>query len=205
MAEEKNFDDVDLGKDNSITETDSIYVSPEVIKKIVGMAVNKVDGVSGMSAGLVSGIAEKLGQRDLSKGIKVQQFDNQITIDINLIVEYGVRIPEVAEKLQNVVRQAVEETTGYQVITVNLHIQGIQLPRLKEEEEEKAEKKEKVKKEKKAKKDKGEEEDKEEEKNKEVKEDKEGKNEKEEVRGKKDKEEKDEKDDEKEKEDKDDD
>lgn len=127
---------------------DSVYVSPEVIKKIVGMAVNKVDGVSGMSAGLVSGIAEKLGQRDLSKGIKIYQLDDdKLNIDINVIVEYGVKIPEVAEKLQNAVRQAVEETTGYHVNTVNLHVQGIQLPRLKEaEEEEKAEKKGKDKK-----------------------------------------------------------
>jgi len=102
-----------MGENNSITEMDSIYVSTEVIRKIVGMTVNRVDGVSGMSAGLVGGIAERLGQRDLSKGIKVQQFDNQISIDINVIVEYGVKIPEVAEKLQDAVRQAVEETTGY--------------------------------------------------------------------------------------------
>lgn len=125
-----------MGENNSITEMDSIYVSTEVIRKIVGMTVNRVDGVSGMSAGLVGGIAERLGQRDLSKGIKVQQFDNQISIDINVIVEYGVKIPEVAEKLQDAVRQAVEETTGYQVTEVNLHVQGIQLPRPKEEEEE---------------------------------------------------------------------
>lgn len=135
MADEKNVE-IDMGENNSITEMDSIYVSTEVIRKIVGMTVNRVDGVSGMSAGLVGGIAERLGQRDLSKGIKVQQFDNQISIDINVIVEYGVKIPEVAEKLQDAVRQAVEETTGYQVTEVNLHVQGIQLPRPKEEEEE---------------------------------------------------------------------
>ena len=99
MADEKNVE-IDMGENNSITEMDSIYVSTEVIRKIVGMTVNRVDGVSGMSAGLVGGIAERLGQRDLSKGIKVQQFDNQISIDINVIVEYGVKIPEVAEKLQ---------------------------------------------------------------------------------------------------------
>src|SRR5690554_3267331 len=102
-----------MEENNSITEADSIRVSSEVIRKIVGIAVGKVEGISGMSAGLVGGIAERLGQRDLSKGIKVHQFDNQITIDINVIVEYGVKIPEVAEKLQDAVRQAVEETTGY--------------------------------------------------------------------------------------------
>lgn len=155
MADEKNVE-IDMGENNSITEMDSIYVSTEVIRKIVGMTVNRVDGVSGMSAGLVGGIAERLGQRDLSKGIKVQQFDNQISIDINVIVEYGVKIPEVAEKLQDAVRQAVEETTGYQVTEVNLHVQGIQLPRPKEEEEEvkKADGKREEKKDKKDKKDK---------------------------------------------------
>jgi uncharacterized alkaline shock family protein YloU len=155
LADEKNVE-IDMGENNSITEMDSIYVSTEVIRKIVGMTVNRVDGVSGMSAGLVGGIAERLGQRDLSKGIKVQQFDNQISIDINVIVEYGVKIPEVAEKLQDAVRQAVEETTGYQVTEVNLHVQGIQLPRPKEEEEEvkKADGKREEKKDKKDKKDK---------------------------------------------------
>lgn len=124
-----------MGESNSITETDSVYVSTEVIRKIVGMAINEVDGISGVSAGLVGGIAERLGQRDLNKGIRVQQFDHQITIDINVIVEYGIKIPEVAEKLQDTVRRAVEETTGYQVNQVNLHVQGIQMPRSKEEEE----------------------------------------------------------------------
>lgn len=136
-----------MEENNSITEADSIRVSSEVIRKIVGIAVGKVEGISGMSAGLVGGIAERLGQRDLSKGIKVHQFDNQITIDINVIVEYGVKIPEIAEKLQDTVRQAVEDTTGYQVNTVNLHVQGIQIPRSKDEEvdEKEENKKEEIK------------------------------------------------------------
>ena len=134
MADEKKVE-IATGENNTITEVDSVYVSSDVIRKIVGMAINEVDGISGVSAGLVGGIAERLGQRDLSKGISVHQFDHQITIYINVIVEYGIKIPEVAEKLQNAIRRAVEETTGYQVNQVNLHVQGIQMPRSKEEEE----------------------------------------------------------------------
>lgn len=136
MAAEKMDKDIEksiTGKDLSKIKMDNISISPEVISKVAGITASKVPGIAGMSVGLVGGIAEKLGQRDLTKGIKVQQVDDEITLDLNIIVEYGAKIPDVAEKLQDSVRRAVEETTGFNVTAVNIHVHGIQLPKEKEE------------------------------------------------------------------------
>ena len=119
------------------TEEDSVRISPEVIGIVAGIAASDVSGIAGMSAGLVGGIAEKLGRKDLSKGIKVHQEEEKVKLDINIIVEYGVRIPEVTQILKDSVRQSVEDTTGLKVTSINIHVQGIHLPREEKKEEEK--------------------------------------------------------------------
>ena len=58
-----------------------------------------------------------------------------IDIDVNIVVEYGVRIPDVAFEIQNRVKKSVETMTGLSVSSVNIHIQGINIPEKREEEE----------------------------------------------------------------------
>ncbi len=49
-------------------------------------------------------------------------------IDVNIIVEYGIRIPDIAFEIQNRVKKAVESMTGLEVLEVNVHVQGVNLP-----------------------------------------------------------------------------
>lgn len=105
---------------------DGIQISNDVVAVIAGVAVSEVAGVAGMSGGFAGGISEVLsGKKNLSKGIKVDTDDKDVKIDVNIIVEYGSRIPDVAFEIQNRVKKSVENMTGLKVSEVNVHVQGV--------------------------------------------------------------------------------
>lgn len=103
----------------------SIKISDEVVKVIAGMAAMEIQGVSGMSGGIAGGIAEKLGRKNLSRGVKAEVGEKEATIDIFVIVEYGTPIKEVARQIQTKVKHAVESMTGLRVLEVNVSVQGV--------------------------------------------------------------------------------
>lgn len=105
---------------------EGIKISSDVIAVIAGVAVSEVPGVFGMAGGFAGGITEVLkGKKNLAKGIKVEATNNKTKIDVNIIVEYGARIPDVAFEIQNRVKTAVENMTGLKVEEVNVHVQGV--------------------------------------------------------------------------------
>ena len=103
----------------------SVKISDEVVGVIAGIAATEVDGVVGLSGGIAGGIAQLLGKKSLAKGIKVQTGAKETGIDIHLIVGYGVRIPDIAQEVQEKVKIGVESMTGLKVVEVNVHIQGV--------------------------------------------------------------------------------
>lgn len=108
------------------TENEGIQISNDVIAVIAGVAVSEVNGVAGMAGGFAGGISEVLsGKKNLAKGIKVEATETEAKIDVNIIVEYGTRIPDVAFEIQNRVKKAVESMTGLKVEEVNVHVQGV--------------------------------------------------------------------------------
>lgn len=118
-----------------ITETEGIQISNDVIAVIAGVAVSEVQGVSSMAGGFAGGITEVLsGKKNLAKGIKVEKEENSVKIDVNIIVEYGTRIPDVAFEIQNRVKTAVENMTGLKVEEVNVHVQGVNTSTINKEE-----------------------------------------------------------------------
>lgn len=116
------------------TENEGIQISNDVVAVIAGVAVSEVQGVSGMSGGFAGGITEVLsGKKNLAKGIKVDILDDTAKIDVNIIVEYGSRIPDVAFEIQNRVKKSVENMTGLKVEEVNVHVQGVNTDAVMEE------------------------------------------------------------------------
>lgn len=108
------------------TDNNGIKISSDVVSVIAGVAVSEVTGVYGMAGGFAGGISEVLsGKKNLSKGIKVEVGEKETKIDVNIIVEYGTRIPDVAFEIQNRVKKAVETMTGLKVVEVNVHVQGV--------------------------------------------------------------------------------
>ena len=124
--EEKATDEVKVEETNAEDTENGIEISNDVIAVIAGVAVSEVQGVASMSGGFAGGITEVLsGKKNMAKGIKVDKTDNKAKIDVNIIVEYGSRIPDVAYEIQNRVKKSVEGMTGFKVEEVNVHVQGV--------------------------------------------------------------------------------
>ena len=112
-------------------ETDGIKIASDVIAVIAGVALSEVEGVYSLAGGFAWGITEVLkGKKNLAKGIKVDTEGTKTIIDVNIIVEYGARIPDVAFEIQNRVKTAVESMTGLTVEEVNVHVQGVNTEKL---------------------------------------------------------------------------
>ena len=125
-------------------ENSGIKISNDVVAVIAGVAVSEVRGVASMQGGFAGGITEVLsGKKNLSKGIKVDSDEKEVKIDVNIIVEYGSRIPDVAFEIQNRVKKSVENMTGLKVAEVNVHVQGVKTEREDREEQEETEQEDK--------------------------------------------------------------
>lgn len=121
-------------KEESLNEANTIKIADEVVAVIAGIAVSEIPGVYSMAGGFAGGITEVLsGKKNLSKGIKVEVGDKETKVDVNIIVEYGTRIPDIAFEIQNRVKKAVENMTGLKVVEVNVHVQGVNTQQEKEE------------------------------------------------------------------------
>lgn len=134
--EEENIEEVKTEEqvENVETTSEGIQIADDVVSIIAGKAVSEVNGVAGMAGGFAGGITEVLsGKKNLSKGIKVDIVEKEVKVDVNIIVEYGIRIPDVAFEIQNRVKKAVETMTGLKVSNVNVHVQGVSISEEKEE------------------------------------------------------------------------
>ncbi len=112
----------------NIDTTGNVKISEEVIITIASVAVSEIEGISGTGTGIVEGLARKFAKRPAGGGIKVSMSDTDVTIDINVIMNYGVRIPEVAWNVQDAVKKQVELMTGLNVTKVNVRVVGIEIP-----------------------------------------------------------------------------
>ena len=113
----------------------AIKIANEVVSIIAGLAATEIDGIAGMSGGVVGGIAEMLGRKNFSKGVKVEVGEREAAVDLSIIVRYGARIPDVALSAQENVKKAIETMTGLSVVEVNVHVQGVHFPEDEEKEE----------------------------------------------------------------------
>ncbi len=102
-----------------------VEIAPEVIQVIAGLAASQVDGVAYMNGGFVGELVERLGRKQLSKGVKVHLGEEHVVIDVSIVIQYGVFIPRVAQNVQSQVKRQVEESTGLDVLEVNVHVVGI--------------------------------------------------------------------------------
>ena len=123
--EENNDEIIENDDEISVEGNDTIKIANEAVATYAGIAVSEVSGVYGMAGGF-AGITEALsGKKNLAKGIKVDVGEKSAKVDVNIIVEYGARIPDVAFEIQTRVKKSVENMTGLKVLEVNVHVQGV--------------------------------------------------------------------------------
>lgn len=113
----------------------AVKISDDVIAICVINAALTTKGVAGLSGGLTDTISRNLlGKEPLKKGIKLSKEDDIIIIDIYVIVDYGVKIPEVAWNIQKNVKKEVESMVDIPIKTINIHVQGVHFAEQKEQE-----------------------------------------------------------------------
>lgn len=116
MANKKNAQGGSDGK---------IQIMDEAIVVIAGIAAMEIAGLADMSSSIAGEIVEKLGRKSSGKGVKIRRLDDGLSLDLYVIMEFGVCIPEVALEVQRSVKAAVERLTGLSILEVNVTVQGI--------------------------------------------------------------------------------
>lgn len=109
-----------------------VQIADEVVAIIAGLAAIEVEGIAGMAGNFTGDLVEILGIKNLSKGVTVAVGNEDVAVDLDIVIQFGVKIPEVAKAVQQKVKNSIETMTGLTVTEVNLHITGIHFEKMKQ-------------------------------------------------------------------------
>ena len=104
-----------------------VKIADEVVAIIAGLAATEVEGVGSMAGNITNELVSKLGMKNLSKGIRVEVLEGTVNVDVALNISYGYSIPEVSAKVQDRVKNAIENMTGLEVSVVNIRIASVDM------------------------------------------------------------------------------
>ena len=104
-----------------------VKIADEVVAIIAALAATEVDGVASMAGKITNEVVGKLGIKNLSKGVKVDVLEGVVTVSLALNLKYDYSIMEVTKKVQEKVKNAVENMTGLEVADVNIKVAGVEM------------------------------------------------------------------------------
>lgn len=104
-----------------------VQIADDVVAMIASLATTEVEGVSAMAGNITNELMSKVGMKSLTKGVKVEVTDSNVTIDLAVTMEYGYNIPATCQKVQAKVKSAVENMTGLNCTDVNIRIAGVNM------------------------------------------------------------------------------
>ena len=111
---------------NTVNVKGELTYDDKVIQKIVGTAVEQIDGLLTVDGGFFSNIAEKLVNTDnVTAGIETEVGKKQVAVDMDVVIEYGRDIPKIADRIKEVIHDEVEKMTHLDVIEVNINVVDI--------------------------------------------------------------------------------
>ncbi|MCR5107384.1 MAG: Asp23/Gls24 family envelope stress response protein [Lachnospiraceae bacterium] len=102
-----------------------IRIADEVVANIAGIAATEVEGVASTVGNITNGLMSKVGMRSVSKGVSVEVEESVVSVKMDLIMDYGYNIPVTCKKVQERVKNAIENMTGLEVSDVMIKISGI--------------------------------------------------------------------------------
>ncbi|AWK52391.1 MAG TPA: Asp23/Gls24 family envelope stress response protein [Clostridium sp.] len=112
-----------------------VKISDEVVSVIAGIAAQEIDGILDGQMGVASNLTNIFkGKKSTAKASKVTLEEDKAIIDMNVSVEYGMKIMDVVAQVQDNVKKTVEAMTGLYVEAVNIYVQNIYLPKKEESE-----------------------------------------------------------------------
>lgn len=104
-----------------------VKIADEVVAIIAALAATEVDGVASMAGNITNEVIGKLGIKNLSKGVKVDVLEGVVTVSLALNIKYNYSIVDVTGKVQEKVKNAVENMTGLEVADVNIKVAGVEM------------------------------------------------------------------------------
>ena len=104
-----------------------VQIADEVVTIIAGLAAAEVDGVASMAGNITNELVSKLGMKNLSKGVKVDVLEGIVTVSLALNLKYNYSIVEVSARVQEKVKNAIENMTGLEVADVNIKVAGVEM------------------------------------------------------------------------------
>lgn len=110
---------------NKLEINGQVHIANDVIAMIAGIAATEVEGVAYMTGNITNELISKLGVKNLAKGVKIDISENYVSVELSLSIKYNYNIKEVSKKVQDKVKVAIENMTGFNVIEVNIKIAGI--------------------------------------------------------------------------------
>ena len=112
-----------------------VKISDEVVSVIAGIAAEEIDGIIELPQGVGNNISQILKgkKNNLGKSVKVTLVEDKAVIDLSVAVEYGIKIPDVVNSVQENVKKTVETITGLSVEAVNISVQNIYVPKQEQE------------------------------------------------------------------------
>ena len=104
-----------------------VKIADEVVAIIAALAATEVEGVASMAGNITNEVIGKLGIKNLSKGVKVDVLEGVVTVSLALNLKYNDNIMDVTGKVQEKVKNAVENMTGLEVADVNIKVAGVEM------------------------------------------------------------------------------
>jgi uncharacterized alkaline shock family protein YloU len=117
------YDDQSIGK---------VQIADEVVAIIAGLAATETEGVASMNGHITNELVQRLGKKNLSKGVRIEVTDGVVRVDLSLYLKYGYSIPETSAQVQEKVKTAIENMTGLTVSEVNISIAGVDVEKTKD-------------------------------------------------------------------------
>ena len=102
-----------------------VKIADEVVAIIAALAATEVEGVASMAGNITNELISRLGMKNLSKGVKVDVLEGVVTVSLNL--KYNYSVVEVSGKVQEKVKNAIENMTGLEVADVNIKVAGVEM------------------------------------------------------------------------------
>lgn len=85
-----------------------------------------------MNGHITNELVQRLGKKNLSKGVRIEVTDGVVRVDLSLYLKYGYSIPETSAQVQEKVKTAIENMTGLTVSEVNISIAGVDVEKTKD-------------------------------------------------------------------------
>ncbi|MFF7641844.1 Asp23/Gls24 family envelope stress response protein [Streptomyces canus] len=132
------------GADQPAANRGRTSIADIVVVKVAGIAAREIPGVYDMGGGLsrtIGAVRDRVpgGRPNVGRGVKVEVGERQTAIDLDLVVEYGAPVMDVARDVRENVISAVERITGLEVVEVNVTVNDVRLPEDEEETSQQAE------------------------------------------------------------------